>query len=102
MTPARASPARASISNGPAVTRGSVARVPPASCGSSGLGALGRRALHRGRLAAVLACADLHPARLALLGLRDPDLEHALVELRGHSVGVDPLGQRQRTAERAR
>src|SRR3954447_4273491 len=40
-------------------------------------------------------------ARLALLGLRDPDLEHAAVELRGHRLGVDPLRQRERAGERA-
>src|SRR3954470_11673337 len=40
-------------------------------------------------------------ARLALLGLRDPDLEHAAVEPGGHRLGVDPLRQRQRAREGA-
>src|SRR3954464_11403075 len=40
-------------------------------------------------------------ARLALLGLRDPDLEHAAVEPGGHRLGVDPLRQRQRAREAA-
>src|SRR4051812_49486926 len=40
-------------------------------------------------------------ARLALLGLRDPDLEHAAVEACGHRLGVDPLRQRQRAREGA-
>src|SRR3954468_9950583 len=46
------------------------------------------------------ACdADLDTARLGLGGLRDPDLEHAVVELRADGVGVDALGQRERTRE---
>src|SRR3954471_15870727 len=40
-------------------------------------------------------------ARLALLGLRDPDLEHAAVEAGAHRLGVDPLRQRQRAREGA-
>src|SRR5205085_11317884 len=53
-------------------------------------------------IAAVLAGADLHPPRLALLGLRDAHLEDTLLELGGDAVRVDALGQRQRAAERAR
>src|SRR3954471_22219889 len=40
-------------------------------------------------------------ARLALLGLRDPDLEHAAVELGADRLGVDALRQRQRAREGA-
>src|SRR4051812_44129008 len=44
---------------------------------------------------------DGDPARLALLGLRDADLEHPAVEARRHGVGVDALGQGQRAGEGA-
>jgi hypothetical protein len=44
---------------------------------------------------------DLDAARLALLGLRDPYLEHAVVEGGADLVGVDAVGQRQRAAEPA-
>src|ERR671914_887225 len=47
------------------------------------------------------AAADLDPARLALLGLRDADLEHAAVEARADRVGVDALRERQRAGEAA-
>src|SRR2546421_3250885 len=101
-TPARAFPARASISNGPAVTRGSVAPAAAAASTCSALRALGRGSLDGGRTAiAVLGRADLHPARLALLRLRDPHLEDALVELGAHPLRVDAVGQRQRAAEPA-
>src|SRR5215212_2706867 len=60
-------------------------------------GALG--ALDRLLLAAADADGDL--ARLALLGLGDPHLEHALVEGRLDGVGVHALGQRQRALEAA-
>src|SRR3954468_456022 len=56
------------------------------------------RALQR-RLAA--ADRDLDAARLALLGLGDADLEHALVERRGDRRGVDALRQGERAAELA-
>src|SRR5947208_1977278 len=62
----------------------------PASGGRRGLVALD------GLLAAV---GDGDPAGLALLGLGDPDLEHAAVEARRHGVGVDALGQGQRAGE---
>ena len=52
-------------------------------------------------MAGGLAAADRDPARLALLGLRDADLEDAVVEARGHGLGVDALGQRQRAGEGA-
>src|SRR5918999_1697098 len=60
-------------------------------------------ALH-GRRAAVLAGRsrlDLHPARLALLGLRDRHLEDAAVEVSRDPVGVHPVRQGQRAAEAA-
>src|SRR5688572_3397805 len=57
------------------------------------------RPLHGGRLAVLLAHADLHSARLALLRLGDPHLENALVERRADGVGVDALRQRQRARE---
>src|SRR3954454_6481413 len=74
--------------------RGPTARAPRrlASGGRRGLAALD------GLLAAV---GDGDPARLALLGLRDADLEHPAVEARRHGVGVDALGQRQRAGEGA-
>src|SRR3954452_934448 len=101
-------PARAMISSGPAVTRARLARVTPASrtcerapCGARreaadlGRGLLGGRALdRRGPAVAVpvgAGRADLHAARLPLLRLRDPELEHALVQLGHHQLGVDPL-----------
>ena len=49
-----------------------------------------------------LADLDLDAARLALLGLGDPDLEDALFEGRDDLLGVDALGQTQRAAELAR
>src|SRR3954469_410533 len=58
----------------------------------------GLRALDRGRL---VADADRDPARLALLGLGDADLEDALVERRRDLLGVDALRERQRAAELA-
>ena len=51
--------------------------------------------------AGAVADLDRDAARLALLGLGDADLEDAVVEARGHGVGVDALGQRQRAAEGA-
>src|SRR4051794_1165413 len=50
---------------------------------------------------ALAGAVDGDPARLALLGLGDADLEHAAVEAGGHGLGVDALGQGQRAAERA-
>src|SRR3954470_23457497 len=44
---------------------------------------------------------DRDLARLGLLGLRDPDLEHAAVEVRLDGLGVDALRQRQRAREGA-
>src|SRR5947209_7737374 len=43
--------------------------------------------------------ADRHLARLALLGLRDADLEHAAVEGGLHGLGVYALRKRQRAGE---
>src|SRR3954451_17679305 len=86
-TPARAEPSRASMRCGCSGTRLSVLRRL----------LLGGRALEG--LAAVGA--DRDPARLALLGLRNLDLEHALVERRVDLVRVHALGQRQRAAEAA-
>src|SRR3982751_6961938 len=60
-------------------------------------GALG--ALDRLLLAAADADGDL--ARLALLGLGDPHLEHTLVEGRLDGVGVHALGEGQRALEAA-
>src|SRR5206468_2415988 len=64
---------------------------------------LGGRSLDGGRAAVAVAVrvrrAYLDATRLALLGLRDAHLEHALVELGHDAVGVDALGQRQRPAE---
>src|SRR5437773_6705603 len=45
--------------------------------------------------------ADLHPGRLGLGGLRNPDLENAVLELRVHLPGVDPLREGERTREAA-
>src|SRR5215211_4465236 len=61
--------------------------------------ALGGRGLGVDRLRRV-ADADRDLARLALLGLRDPHLEHAAVEAGRDGLGVDALGQRQRARER--
>src|SRR5205823_9792586 len=55
--------------------------------------------LDRGALA---PHSDLHPAALALLGLGDPDLEHAVLELGANPLGVDALGQGQRAREAPR
>src|SRR5205085_7053053 len=101
-TPARAFPARASISNGLAVTPAE--RSPRAACFLLARGLLHRALLGGGaldgRLPAVRrARLDLDPARLALLRLRDLDLEHPLLEPRGHRVRIDPLRKRQRAAE---
>src|SRR4051812_14512031 len=68
----------------------------------------GRASLDRGR-PAVAACApegvavprDLDPPRLALLGLWDRHLEHAIVEGGLDLVRIDAVGQRQRAAELA-
>src|SRR4051794_26295822 len=69
------------------------------------LGRLLRRGaapLDRRSLAVAVAVPrDLDPARLALLRLRDRDVEDAIVELGGDSVGVDAIRQRQRAAELA-
>src|SRR5215204_4341386 len=45
------------------------------------------------------AAADLDAGRLRLLGLRDTDLEHALVEAGLHIGRLRALGQRQRARE---
>src|SRR4051812_49404584 len=65
-------------------------RPPRALCGGGGL---------RVRLDGLRGDRDL--ARLGLLGLRDPDLEHAMLERGLDGLGVDALGQRQRARERA-
>src|SRR3954465_10331270 len=70
-------------------------RHPPAEVRDLRRGALGVDRLRR------VADADRDLARLALLGLRDLDLEHAAVEARGHGLGVDALGQREGARERA-
>src|SRR4051812_21335902 len=65
---------------------------------------LRRTSFDRGRLAIAIAVAvprDLDPARLALLRLRDPNIEHAIVERRIDLVRIDALRQRQRPAELA-
>src|SRR4051794_26097943 len=72
---------------------GSLDRPPPALTSR----ALGGRALEGLRLAA----ADRDLARLALLGLRDGDLEHPVLEPGGDRLGVDPLRQGQRALEGA-
>src|SRR4051812_49481023 len=64
----------------------------------------GRASLDRGRTAVAVAVAvpgDVDPPRLALLGLRDRHLEHAVVEGGLDLVGVDAVRQRQRAAELA-
>src|SRR5215204_748593 len=48
-----------------------------------------------------LSARDRDLARLALLGLRDADLEHATVEVGGDRLGVGALRQRQRAREGA-
>src|SRR5687768_2425391 len=60
-----------------------------------------RRALERRLAVALGGAADRDPMRLALLGLRDPDLQHAVLELGRDAVGVDPVGQAQRAREAA-
>src|SRR5687768_15987625 len=60
----------------------------------------GLRGLGLGLELALLAV-DGDAARRALLGLGDPDLEHAVGELRGDRLGVDALRQRERPAEAA-
>jgi hypothetical protein len=44
---------------------------------------------------------DGDAARLALLGLGDADLEHAVLEARADGLGLDALGEGQRAPERA-
>src|ERR671929_1230761 len=58
---------------------------------------LARRALDRG----LRAEADLDPARLRLLGLRDVDLEHAVLVLGADRALVGALRQADRARERA-
>src|SRR5437868_7146026 len=71
----------------------------PRALGSRGLRlALGLALDHRSSA----ADADRHAAGLALLGLRHPHLEHALVEARLDAVGVDALGQRERSRKAPR
>ena len=53
-------------------------------------------ALDRLRL---VADRDRDLAGLVLLGLRDLDLEHAVVEVRLDALGADALGERQRPRE---
>src|SRR3954453_21144269 len=55
----------------------------------------------RGLADAVAVPGDLDPARLPLLGLRDANVEHALMERRLDRVRIDALGQGQRAAELA-
>src|SRR3954454_16186224 len=55
--------------------------------------------LERPRLVGARGDRDL--ARLPLLGLRDPYLEHAVREAGVDGLGVDAAGQRQRAGERA-
>src|SRR5688572_6081864 len=45
------------------------------------------------------ARADLDAGRLSLLGLRDLDLEDAVLEVGRHLAGVDPVGQAERARE---
>src|SRR4051794_21297729 len=104
MTPARAAPSRAVVSKG-GIAREHKRGRPPGRprpnrlCGrrSSLLG----RALDGGGLSAPVAvrAGDADPARLALLGLRDPDLEHAVAEGRLDPVRVHSVRERQRAAE---
>src|SRR5918996_2474833 len=124
MTPARAEPSRASMSKTGTVGKATRAparagrwrgrpagrpprdavQAPPPDGGAfaHGLLRLGRAALDGGRPAVRAGAGlDLHPARLALLGLRDPDLEDPAVEARGDRVGGDAVGERQRAAEAA-
>src|SRR5947208_9806631 len=63
----------------------------------SGLRLLARRALDRG----LRAAANLDPARLRLLGLRDVDLEHAVCVLGLDRPLVGALRQTDRAGERA-
>src|SRR5829696_2218596 len=63
---------------------------------------LRRAPLHRRRLAvSARRGRDFDPAGLALLRLRDPHLEDAVREGRLDPVGVDAVGQGQRTVEAA-
>src|SRR5579875_1087750 len=59
------------------------------------------RALERRRLLRRGSEVDLDLARLLLLGLRNRDLQDTTVEVGGHLVGVDPVGQGERPGERA-
>src|SRR3954447_25492280 len=71
---------------------------------SLGGSVVGRGSLDRRRPPVGVALAvpgNFDPARLALLRLRNPHVEHALVEFGLDLVGVDPVGQRQRAAELA-
>src|SRR4029453_4874018 len=43
--------------------------------------------------------ADLHSGRLGLLGLRDVDLEHSVLEVRLHVVRIDAPGERDGSDE---
>src|SRR3954452_6320058 len=98
MTPARADPSRASMVK---VCR-SGTRPEPRRALPVGRGALdGRLAVAAcPHLLRVLRCqADLDPARLALLRLRDRHGQHAAVEPRADRVGIDALRQRKRAAE---
>src|SRR5918911_3658405 len=82
----------------PETTR--AARRPP-SCEMTPVGSdllpLARRALDRG----LRAAADLDSARLRLLGLRDVDLEHAVLVLGLDRALVGALRQADRAGERA-
>src|SRR3954453_7558142 len=104
-TPARALPSRASIrkTSRSAVTRAAYEAGRPRRPLALRL-PLGGRALERGVAVAVAVrgrLADWDAARLALLRLRDPDLEHAVRERRLDLLAVDPVGQSEVGAERA-
>src|SRR5215207_7373263 len=105
MTPARAAPSRAVISKaGTTPENNEAARGRPRLdrlCGRRS-SFLGRAFDGRGLSVPVAAGAgDRYTARLALLGLRDPDLEHAVAEGRLDPVRVHAVRERQRAAEAA-
>src|SRR5579884_1626987 len=68
---------------------------------AAGLGRARLRGLRALDRLGLTAQRDLDLARLMLLGLGDPHLEHPVLEAGLDAVGVHALGQRQRARERA-
>src|SRR6266540_2943317 len=118
ITPARASPSRAVISKVATAPehkrgrlRGGLALLAPCRAEGAGSGvrlcgrrsSLGCASLHLGGLAVAVppGARDRDPARLALLRLRDANLEDAVAERRRDPVGIHAVRQRERAAEAA-